>query len=434
MLRYKNSLLERILLEKGWCHHLVPLGQSTDHAPGIDVQGELRLKGSPHLRPIRPHGIGGQPLPMQKAMLNRQQSARQRHAMAPPPIQTVNQHPRANVSVEQVNSPLGQPTPPSQRSSPSAIRSPAYPLQGLASPTTDIQPRQQFSQSRPAPPISQTSFPPQQRLHNRSMSAHTVGQSYPRRSMHVPVSQTQANYYPPSFQKHYDQLGKSTSSLPFPFLSGSFVRPRLIPLVQIKSTMHKPKCLMTTLRRWIQTASFPIFDYLQCQEVTQELGSKHLRLPRPVRPVMQAIICRLSRSIMTLCWTQTHSDSAPRCIFLILLAVCSHHEGDCASISLALSTGYSAYLFGGIFVLPKILENISDGVHGKVVDCTSLCTLGWPDQKNVLIESVKQFDMRQEILRILCVPSPSHLQEAQIMVPCLHLPGHTDRERFHQHP
>merc|ERR1712058_207596 len=43
MLRYKNSLLERILLEKG-----------------IDVQAELALKGSPNLRPHRAPPITGQ--------------------------------------------------------------------------------------------------------------------------------------------------------------------------------------------------------------------------------------------------------------------------------------------------------------------------------------------------------------------------------------
>ncbi|KAK5938783.1 hypothetical protein PMZ80_008975 [Knufia obscura] len=197
MLRYKNSLLERILLEKG-----------------IDVQGELRLKGSPHLGPIRQRGVGSQSMPMQKAMMNRQRSAaRQRPAMAPPPIQTVGQT-RANAMGDTVNSPLVQPTPPSQHSSPSTTRSPGFPMQGIASPSTDLQPRQQYPQQRKMQPMPQAAFQQpqqqqQQRSHSRSMSAHTMGQPYSRRSMHVPVSQTQANYYPTSFQKHYDQLGNT---------------------------------------------------------------------------------------------------------------------------------------------------------------------------------------------------------------------------------
>ncbi|RMD44853.1 hypothetical protein DV735_g332, partial [Chaetothyriales sp. CBS 134920] len=56
MLRYKNSLLERILLEKG-----------------IDVQAELALKGSPHLQPSRGPSIRGQASSIQKAMMNQQE-------------------------------------------------------------------------------------------------------------------------------------------------------------------------------------------------------------------------------------------------------------------------------------------------------------------------------------------------------------------------
>merc|ERR1711977_769331 len=103
MLGYKNSLLERILLEKG-----------------IDVQSELALKGSPHLRPTRPP-MASQASPMQKAMLNRQQG-RQRPILAPP---------------------LQTPTPPSQHSSPSTSKSPAFAIQGgIASPNSDFQSQQ----------------------------------------------------------------------------------------------------------------------------------------------------------------------------------------------------------------------------------------------------------------------------------------------------
>ncbi|RMZ81268.1 hypothetical protein DV737_g2583, partial [Chaetothyriales sp. CBS 132003] len=56
MLRYKNSLLERILLEKG-----------------IDVQAELALKGSPHLQPARGPSIRSQASSIQKAMMNQQE-------------------------------------------------------------------------------------------------------------------------------------------------------------------------------------------------------------------------------------------------------------------------------------------------------------------------------------------------------------------------
>ncbi|KAL1839748.1 hypothetical protein VTJ49DRAFT_1214 [Mycothermus thermophilus] len=68
MLRYKNSLLERILLEKG-----------------IDVQAELRAKtGSPHLgpTPMPPQNLV-QPPPIQRAILNRHHARRSASGIAP---------------------------------------------------------------------------------------------------------------------------------------------------------------------------------------------------------------------------------------------------------------------------------------------------------------------------------------------------------------
>lgn len=211
MLRYKNSLLERILLEKG-----------------IDVQAELALKGSPNLRPHRAPPITGQASPMQKAMLSRQQQARHRPSMAPP-IQTVN--PSSQVSGQRnfAGSPTAQPTPPSQHSSPSTARSPGFALQGgMTSPATDTatqQPHQQ-QQARPLPPSNPNSFPPQPRVQARSLSNSGTSQAFPPRTQANPVMQD--SYYPASFQKHYTQLGKLTPSFPSPCM-WSFVRPRLIP-------------------------------------------------------------------------------------------------------------------------------------------------------------------------------------------------------------
>ncbi|KAK3366377.1 hypothetical protein B0H63DRAFT_536302 [Podospora didyma] len=67
MLRYKNSLLERILLEKG-----------------IDVQSELRAKIDSHnLRPTHmPHNMV-QPPPIQRALLKRHHSRRSNSSIAP---------------------------------------------------------------------------------------------------------------------------------------------------------------------------------------------------------------------------------------------------------------------------------------------------------------------------------------------------------------
>lgn len=283
---------------------------------GIDVQGELRLKGSPHLGPVRNRPMGGQTLPMQKAMLNRQQNARQqRPQMAPPPIQTVNQPARTNMMGDTMNSPLTQPTPPSQRSSPSTTRSPGYPMQAMASPTSDLQPRQFQHPPRQMQGVPQQAFQHQQhRMHNRSMSANTIGQSYPRRSMHAPISHTQTQYYPASFQKHYDQLGKSTPTHPFLFLLESCVRPRLNPLVQTRNTTHKLICLtMSTARTWTQTASYQTSDCRRKLGVILVWACKHHHQPQPQRQVTEATLCRQSHSTMTLCSMLIHSVSAHPC-------------------------------------------------------------------------------------------------------------------------
>jgi hypothetical protein len=220
MLRYKNSLLERILLEKGHAARHDHVARA-NYVTGIDVQAELALKGSPTLRPHRVPPITGQASPMQKAMLNRQH--RQRPPMAPP-IQTVNATSPAGGRRNFAGSPTAQPTPPSQHSSPSTARSPGFALQGgMTSPVTDLgaqQPQQQ--QARPLPPSHPHSFSSQPRQQIRSLSQQSGQQAYPPRSQ-------PETYYSASFQKHYNQLGKLTPFVLDPCL-WSFVRPRLISL------------------------------------------------------------------------------------------------------------------------------------------------------------------------------------------------------------
>ncbi|KEY64831.1 hypothetical protein S7711_08840 [Stachybotrys chartarum IBT 7711] len=101
MLRYKNSLLERILLEKG-----------------IDVQAELRAKtGSPNLEPTHMPQI--QPPPIQRAIMNRHHQSRRSNSsiapksepgiVLPPPLHTAHA----------ASSPKNRPTPSSHSDSPS---------------------------------------------------------------------------------------------------------------------------------------------------------------------------------------------------------------------------------------------------------------------------------------------------------------------------
>ncbi len=189
---------------------------------GIDVQAELALKGSPNLRPHRAPPVTGQASPMQKAMLNRQQQARHRPAMAPP-IQTVNSSSHIAGQRNFADSPTVQPTPPSQHSSPSTTRSPGFGLQGgMTSPATEMtaQPPQQQQQGRPLSHSQQQqqqqSFAPQRRGPTRTVSNAGTSQGFLPRPQPNPTLQD--NYYPSSFQKHYSQLGKLTPSFFLPLL------------------------------------------------------------------------------------------------------------------------------------------------------------------------------------------------------------------------
>ncbi|KAH8815800.1 hypothetical protein F5884DRAFT_818019 [Xylogone sp. PMI_703] len=107
MLRYKNSLLERILLEKG-----------------IDVQAELRAKtGSPHLGPTHVTQV---PQPtVQRAIMNRHHQARRSNSSIAPKIEPGVPHTH--------QSPQSRPTPSSHASSPTA-QSPAFATQGVMTP------------------------------------------------------------------------------------------------------------------------------------------------------------------------------------------------------------------------------------------------------------------------------------------------------------
>jgi len=185
--------------------------------PGIDVQAELRLKGSPHLGPVR-QGVAGQASPMQKAMINRQQQSQRHRMLAPPPLQTVDTMSHARRDGILANLPSLQPTPPSQHPSPPTARSPGHALQGgMSSPTSDLQAQHHQQQQRPLQPLQHDQFPPRPRPQNRTASSS--GSSQPVLSPlrpQIPAT-SQANYYPASFQKHYDQLGKLSRSL-LPFL------------------------------------------------------------------------------------------------------------------------------------------------------------------------------------------------------------------------
>ncbi|KAL9063005.1 MAG: hypothetical protein Q9157_008481, partial [Trypethelium eluteriae] len=221
MLRYKNSLLERILLEKG-----------------IDVQAELRTKtGSPNLGPTPvPPSASGPPAqpPMQRALLNRHTQAQRNVAGLAPKLERPQIHTRQGVGVGATSNSPQQPTPSSHASSPSgvSVRSPgANPSGGVHSPTSIHLAQQQGQHPQPfRTHQSQTSqYQPLQPAISSSTSytSPTVSSASGPGAANV-VSGT--GLYPSPFQNHYDQLGKLTLPL---FHLMELCRPRVDPILTL---------------------------------------------------------------------------------------------------------------------------------------------------------------------------------------------------------
>jgi len=214
MLRYKNSLLERILLEKG-----------------IDVQAELRAKtGSPHLGPTHmPQNMAQAPT-VQRAIMNRHHQARRSNSSIAPKLE-----PGAPLQ-----SPQSRPTPSSHASSPTS-NSPSFGNHGVMTPPasdTQIQFQQQQQQR-----LQAAKSQPQHGLLGTpgligsaggigaALKPQGPGTSGTGGTGGTPVS---AAYYPsPSgaggYLTHLEQLGKLSPPFLSLFFTWNYVRPRLIP-------------------------------------------------------------------------------------------------------------------------------------------------------------------------------------------------------------
>ncbi|KAK3905093.1 hypothetical protein C8A05DRAFT_13069 [Staphylotrichum tortipilum] len=201
MLRYKNSLLERILLEKG-----------------IDVQAELRAKtGSPNLGPTHVPQNLVQPPPIQRAILNRHHARRSASGIAPKlePGIPVSPLPPPMHAHPSALSPKNRHTPSSHSASPSGTAS--FGSQHGASPAGSDHPNAAVRQSMPPMPGMKAAPPPQHLapLHGlpgpRQMQMPNLQQQQQQGTNHVrgSVASTPAAFYPtPSFQNHIEQLGK----------------------------------------------------------------------------------------------------------------------------------------------------------------------------------------------------------------------------------
>ncbi|KAM0249473.1 hypothetical protein ACHAP5_002862 [Fusarium lateritium] len=182
MLRYKNSLLERILLEKG-----------------IDVQAELRAKtGSPNLGPTHMPQNLVQPPPIQRAIMNRHHQSRRSNSNIAPKAEPVPVLPPPLQPHSTATSPKNRPTPSSHSNSPSNTGSAFSPA---ASDNMSMRGSMTSMSRQPMP--QQPQQPQQQQMPQNTQP--------PRSSMMQNSGRGQAgsaaSYYPtPAFQNHIEQL------------------------------------------------------------------------------------------------------------------------------------------------------------------------------------------------------------------------------------
>ncbi|KAI0481860.1 hypothetical protein F4859DRAFT_503558 [Xylaria cf. heliscus] len=198
MLRYKNSLLERILLEKG-----------------IDVQAELQAKtGSPNLGPTHMPQNMMQPPPIQRAILNRHHNSRRSASSIAPKLEPGITSVSAQVNIQpSVTSPKTRPTPPSHAASPTNPTPPYSNHIAAASPTAaapdhgNIRTTMPPPMKQPMPPMPGILPGPRQQLMQQQQQ-HQHQQQHQATSGPRPPS-----VYPTSsFQSHFQQLGKLAHS------------------------------------------------------------------------------------------------------------------------------------------------------------------------------------------------------------------------------
>ena len=226
MLRYKNSLLERILLEKGNLFSSISKHRSVlSKIIGIDVQAELKTKEESTQAAIPSLSVA-LPTPAQRAVLNRHhQVQRGNSGNTPRLIQA--QKSRSNTLSSQ--SPQLQPTPVSQTSSPTASRSPIYVMQGgMTSPHTTNRAQHQFQQQQLQQPLRQAPY-----SHSHTYPSITIPTSNPgvQNLQHgmtgattedgrESASSSRPSQWSSSYQTHMEQLGKLTR----PFLPSFLYR------------------------------------------------------------------------------------------------------------------------------------------------------------------------------------------------------------------
>lgn len=187
MLRYKNSLLERILLEKG-----------------IDVQAELQAKhGSPNFGPTHMPANLIQPPPMSRTLLNRHHNRRSTSSIAPKLEPGFTTLPPIHAGSLSAGSPKSRPTPSSHAASPTATEgfgpSPASSENGPSGMRSGMGPpgMKQPGHAMGQMPTPGRMMPPMQ---------PGMGQQHPVNAGRMGNGNNAPFYQTPAYQSHLEQL------------------------------------------------------------------------------------------------------------------------------------------------------------------------------------------------------------------------------------
>lgn len=184
------------------------------------MQAELHAKtGSPHAAPAMPVV---KPAPVPRAVLARQHPARRSDVtgMAMPAASAPDARPRLSIDYGRVGPPSRlQPTPSSQRSSPSSTTS-GMMAQGVMTPTASDLSAQHPQQQPPPPPF--LAPPPHSQPAEMVDAAHLKPATTGALGLAVAALGPDARhaivmppaYYSAPFQNHFHQLGKLTRPRP----------------------------------------------------------------------------------------------------------------------------------------------------------------------------------------------------------------------------
>lgn len=195
MLRYKNSLLERILLEKG-----------------IDVQAELQAKhGSPNFGPTHMPANLIQPPPISRTLLNRHHSRRSASAIAPKVEPGFSTLPPIHAGSLSAGSPKARPTQSSHTASPTTTEGFGNAAASSDNVTGPMRPGMApIGMKPPGNPMGQMPGP------SRMMPPLQPGMGQqPGQAVHTGRMGNVSSapfYQTPAYQNHLEQLGKSSRS------------------------------------------------------------------------------------------------------------------------------------------------------------------------------------------------------------------------------